>query len=83
MPVVGAVLVLSEDAQAAERSIETLSLDARITLGERTGDRLPVAVVTDTLDEDRLLWKEVQRLPGVVHTDVVWAALDESQQGTP
>lgn len=82
MPVVGAVLVLSQDSEATERSLETLSLDKRITMGERTADRLPVAVVTDSLDEDRKLWKELQRLPGVVHTDVVWAAMDESPEET-
>lgn len=80
MPVVGAVLVLSEDAQATEKSIETLSRDARVTMGERVGDRLPVAVVTDSLDEDRRLWKALQGLPGIVHADVVWAAMDEEQE---
>lgn len=82
MPVVGAVLVLSPDVEARRACLDALTCDARITLGEQLGDRLPVAVATDSMDEDLALWRRLQAMPGVVHTDVVWATVDE-EEGTP
>ena len=79
MPVVSAVLVLSADSGDRNACLEALAADERLTLGPRSGYRLPVVAVTDTLADDHALWKGLQRMPGVLHTEVVWAAMDETE----
>ena len=78
MPVVGAVLVLGDGESERVATLARLSRDPRMTLGALEGDRLPVVLVTDDLADDDALWREVRALPGVVHADVVFAALDEA-----
>lgn len=80
MPICGAVLHLSERAELRQAALDALARDSRITLGEPQGTRLPV--VFDTVDarEDDELWREVLRIDGVMHADVVVASFDDAAQ---
>lgn len=83
MPVVGAVLVLSPEPLESARALATLGRDARLELGERVGDRLPVVGLTPDAESDQRLWRELLDLPGVLFADIVFASLEEDAPAGP
>ncbi len=86
MPVIGAVLTLSPDAELRALALAGLAADDRVTAGEPAGDRLPVVLDTRSRGEDRACWEAVSRLPGVLMAELAFADfsdLHESPEGAP
>ena len=72
MPVAGLVLTLAQDSRLADAVTHELRIDPRVTLGERTGQQLPVVVETKTIAEDELTFEELSRAPGVVFVELAF-----------
>lgn len=78
MPICGAVLHLSGEWKRRKAALEALARDPRLTLGEANGNRLPVVLDTRDQREDDALWRELLAIDGVMHADVIVAALDDA-----
>jgi len=83
MPVLGAVLTLSREPALRDGTVATLSADARVTVGDFSGDRLPVVLETDSRGEDKACWEVVSRLPGVLHTELAFADFSDLHEPAP
>ena len=77
MAVSGIVVTLASEPGLAEQALASLLADPRLTLGERFGLRLAAVAETDSPRADRDLWDELHAMPGVVHVDVTFVALDQ------
>lgn len=73
MPVLGVVAVLSSRADQREAALCALRADPWVTLGELTGDRLPLVLETRSRAEDKAAWAALQDVPGVLALDVAFA----------
>lgn len=73
MPVIGAVLYLDEDPAYHEGVLRLLEHDPRVTLGQEHGQRLPVVLESESRNEEKSLWNEIQALPGITFCSVVYA----------
>lgn len=73
MPVLGAVVTLSRSPEERTRCLEGLATLPHLTLGELAGDRLPVVLDTPDRVADRAAWKGLEKHPGVVHAELVFA----------
>ncbi len=72
MPISGLVVTLSDDEDKSARVVATLEADARILVGERQKNRLPVVAETDTIGEgSQLVRQDLLEIDGVVFVDVV------------
>ena len=67
------------DAHARSRALTVLAHDARITVGELEGARLPIVTETGSLTEGEELTTSLADLPGVAFVDVV--SVDFSDEG--
>lgn len=78
MPVSGLIVTLDRAPDVADAAVRAIAQRDDLTLGQRAGVKLPL--VSDTADKthDKALWSWLQRLPGVVHVDVVMIHFDES-----
>lgn len=70
------VVTLDGDATARAAALEALSSDARLTLGDLAGLRLPVVAETSGLATAEALTEELLALRGVVFVDVVLVDFD-------
>lgn len=77
MAISGLVLTLSDD-DAADSALAVLSLDPRLTLGERFGQKLAVVAETPGVESDRQLWDDLSRTPGIIHVDITYVHLDQA-----
>lgn len=75
MSISGLIITL-QDAPLAERAIAALARDARLTLGERYGNRIVAVAETPGVDTDRALWDDLRATPGVEYVDVTFVSLD-------
>ena len=79
MPVCAAVLIVDAAPDLRSRALETLKNKPDVLLGELVGDKLPIAVSTaDDVSGDDAFWKELLSTPGVLHADILFAALDSA-----
>jgi len=62
-----------------------LTADARTTVGELIGARLPVALETVDRDADHAAWEWLRSLGGVIWIDLVWITIDpdDAEKYTP
>ena len=77
MPVHGAVLTLAPNADVA-----VLAPVRHLTLGEPTGQRIPVMVDTPDRAADRTVWRHLERLPGVAHIELVFTDFSDLKEVT-
>jgi hypothetical protein len=77
MPVSGVVITLTDRPDAASGFADACSDDARITLGDRSDNRWPIALDTPSADESEQLHEWLLALPSVQLTDVVYVAFDD------
>lgn len=70
------VVTLDDDASARATAIDAMASDARLTLGEPAGMRLPVVAETSGLAAAETLAEELMAVPGVVLVDVVLVDFD-------
>lgn len=75
MAISGLVVTLSDDTAAAE-ALSALTLDPRLTLGERFGRRVAVVAETASAHDDRELFDELRGMPGITQVDVTFVHLD-------
>jgi nitrate reductase NapAB chaperone NapD len=76
MPI--SALVIQLETQRALSSVESrLADDGRITLGQPQGTCLPLVTETQTLRESRDLAEDLERLPGVLRVDLVFANFED------
>lgn len=80
MPVLSAVLTLRDDPVERATTLSLLSAEPRIDLGPMRRDRLPVVLATETRLEDKVLWRRIERLPGVAHVELVFADFSDLQE---
>jgi nitrate reductase NapAB chaperone NapD len=74
MPVLSAVLTLSDEPQLRAEALAALSQQPKATVGaEQPYRRLPIVLESSTRSEDKALWKWASALPGVLHTELVFA----------
>lgn len=73
MPVLGAVLYLEDDIALKNSALRFLGNHPKITLGQEKANRLPVVLESETRDEEKQIWAELQVLPGVNFCSVVFA----------
>ena len=73
---VTSALVVTLDDDESRDPTRTLADDARLTLGERVGLRLPVVAETLGLAAAEALTTELLAVPGVVSVDVVLVDFD-------
>lgn len=87
MPVLGAVVTLSEDPAARRDLLGLLATEVAFQAGEETRGRLPVVLTTDTRDQDRTLWRTLEDHPAVAHLEVAFAdfsdLVNEDPEGDP
>jgi hypothetical protein len=72
MPVSGIVATLSDDAVERGRALERLGEDARLTVGEAAGLRLPIVIDTAGAEEHQRAWDAVEATVGVRFVELVF-----------
>ena len=78
MPIVGAVLTLSEDRILREQLLSELERNDRVEIGQAVGPHLPIVVETADGEEDEAFWRELAETPGVLRHVVAWASLNDA-----
>ena len=73
MPILGAVLHLTEDSQLQQATLRFLENHPAITLGPAQRQGLPMVLDCPTRDAERALWDELQSQPGILFCAVVYA----------
>jgi hypothetical protein len=74
MPVVGAVLQLSLDAEQRKTALCRLCEIPAITLGDvQSNGGCPLVIEFDSKSEEKAIWNEIGSLTGVVFSTVVYA----------
>lgn len=81
MAVSGLVITLSSDETQAAAVIGALDADPRLTVGSRSGRRVPLVAETPGPDEDRVLWGWLREHPGIENVEVAFVGFD--QDGGP
>lgn len=71
MPIIGAVLTLSEEPEAKRAALDFLHAHQAIEMGEPQIQGLPVVIESSSRAEERALWESLEALPGVVFASVV------------
>lgn len=79
MPVIGAVLTLPYEGKLPS----ALSSDPRLTVGDRQGDRVPLAILTDSREEERALLQQICDLPGVLDLQIAFVDLSDLSEVSP
>ena len=79
MPVIGAVLALSDGAVLPP----SLPADPRLSVGERHKDRLPIVIVTESREEERALLENIRDLPGVLDLQIAFVDLSDLAEVSP
>ena len=79
----GLVVTLAEDATATAQALAAVASDDRFTLGQRTGNRLPLVLEADDDGEAEDLFRWLSDLPGVRRADVVYVRLAEDAGAGP
>ena len=77
MPVSGLVVSLSQEPQLRAEALDAISREAKITLGEREGNRLAIVLDTDSSQEDRHIWDWLHSLPGIALLEVAFVGFDQ------
>lgn len=72
MPVLGAILTLSEEAPARDSALAFLREHPAITLGEPQLLGWPVAIETGSRAEEKAVWNELEAWPGILFATVVY-----------
>ncbi|MEZ4269130.1 MAG: hypothetical protein R3F39_22470 [Myxococcota bacterium] len=73
MPILGAVVMLSREPDKAQRVVEALSADPRITLGDLFSGVLPIALEVSNKQDERELWQWILDTPGVSDLGLVFS----------
>lgn len=73
MPVLGAVVMLSREPAKANRVVEALRADPRITVGALFSGVLPVALEVANKHDERELWQWILDTPGVTDLGLVFS----------
>lgn len=73
MPIVSAVLTLSQTPTLRAATLATLRSTPAVTLGEAHGDRVPVVLDTPNRAQDKAAWYALESLPGVTFIELVFA----------
>ena len=76
VPISGLVIVLAEDEASRAEALSAIERDQRISVGPRRDRRLAVVVETDSSEEDREVWDQLQALPGVAWVELAFASFD-------
>lgn len=83
MPVVSAVLTLSDSTLLRGDALRFLHSDPSLELGEPVRGRYPVVLCTDTRDHDKALWRSLQDHAGITHLELAFADFSDLQnEGT-
>lgn len=72
MPIIGAVLTLSEEPEVQRATLDFLQEHQAIELGEPQILGWPVVIESSSRAEERALWDKLEALPGVVSASVVF-----------
>lgn len=78
----GLVLTLDEDPALRAAALAELARDPRISIGEPTGLRLPIATEASDLPAAEALAEALGHLDGVRFVDVVFVHFEETDHGT-
>ena len=73
MITIAVVLTLTSEREERQTAIKSLRELSDVTLGRMVGNRLPVAIQTDSERGDADLWRQVRRSAGILHAEVVFA----------
>jgi hypothetical protein len=73
MPIVSAVLTLSQTPTLRVATLTALRSTPAVTLGEAHGDRVPVVLDTPDRAQDKAAWDALESLPGVTFIELVFA----------
>lgn len=74
MPVIGAVLRLSEDARERDSALSALREHPNISLGDlQQNGGCPVAIEFDCKSEEKTIWEQIGSMKGVLFSTVVFA----------
>jgi len=80
MLVTGLVITVQNFSDSLESE---LASEPRLALGERTENRLPAVLETETDAEGRQLHRWLESLPHVLAVDVVFVGHDDEEEETP
>ena len=72
MPVLGAVAHLSTDPTERLRCLAALGAIPGLSFGEEQDTRLPIVVESDSRQQDRERWKQVEAAPGLTHLELAF-----------
>lgn len=73
MPVLGAVLQLSQEPELQRDALDFLNSLSALTLGEPGERGIPVVLESETREQDRDLWEQLGDHPGILFCAVVYA----------
>ncbi len=71
MPISGWVLTLGPDESQRIQVVQRLQSDARVTVGEPAGARLPVVLETSSPNEGHAMIEDLSDSPGVLFIELV------------
>ncbi len=72
MPIIGAVLQLSEEASEKSAALEFVEQHSQITVGEPQVNGLPIVLDAESRTAEKAIWAEINAEPGIVFSSVVY-----------
>lgn len=72
MPVLGAVAHLSTDPTERLRCLAALGAIPGLSFGQEQDQRLPFVVESDSREQDRERWQQVEAAPGLAHLELAY-----------
>jgi len=79
MPVLGAVLTLSDQVELRSAALAYLAGEPRIELGIAARGRQPIVLSTDSRAQDKALWRSLETLGGITHIELAFADFSDLQ----
>ena len=77
MPTNGLLVNLADDKDAADDAVAQMRARQQIELGERNERYLPIVVESQGVKDSHDVHEWIERLPGVIAVEVVFASVDE------
>jgi nitrate reductase NapAB chaperone NapD len=79
VPISGLVVVFESLDVLNDLEVEQLFDHPNITVGERSGDRVAIAVDSNSKDHDADIWNWLSNLPGVIDIKIAFVGFDDEQ----
>jgi len=83
MAISGLAILLSPEPEQRESALQALQDCPQLELGPSNGDRISAVLDTPDTHQDRRIFRQLEKLPGVLRIDLVCVYFDEEPADGP